>query len=183
MEGYEDGLLQEILASSRVKLAHVSGAEVVFEPVEPRAKAAASPQIATSAPQPREEQKERRWWPFASKKGVAQLAPMLVVVVAMNRPSTVNRPVFANTVRVVDSAPALLYTQRALGEYIPSTTRYPLLMGAIERGRLAEAGRPDPRRRKLRDTAEAESLTEAQQIAFGRLGDPPSDHLRRPQLP
>ncbi len=173
-EGYDDASLHDIFAFPEVKLAQSGGAEVMFEPFKP-AVTTSSLSLTASSPDLRSQQK--KWWqPFSSKKRVVQLAPMLVVVIAMNR------PVKANHVSVVDTTPVSHVMQASVGEYIQPEVRYPVLMKAIEKGRLAEAGRPDPRRRKLRTIAEPESLTEAQQIAFGKLGDPPAEHARRPRL-
>jgi len=170
-EAFDDQALQAIFARSEVEVAQLGSAEFIFEPSEPVAKASL-PSVTESSLE------MKKWWlPFSSKKGMIQLAPILVVVIAMHRPEKVN------DVRVVNSTPVHHFQTASVGEYVQPAVRYPVLMKAIERGRLAEATRPDPRNRRLRNTAEPESLTEAQQVAFGRLGDPPADHTRRLRLP
>ena len=151
-EGFDDRPLQAIFARSTVEIEQLDGVEAILEPFDQVAAAHASRFTASSA-------ERGKWWARGSKRQMVQLAPILVVVVAMHR------PLATHDVRV----------ERIL--------ELDAMMGAIEKGRLQEAGRPDPRERELRDLAEPELLTSVQQVAFGKLGDPPSARARRPRLP
>jgi hypothetical protein len=169
-EGFDDRPLQAIFARSTVEIEQLDGVEAILEPFDQVAAAHASRFTASSA-------ERGKWWARGSKRQMVQLAPILVVVVAMHR------PLATHDVRVVSASHVGRVQEAHQAEYVEPAVRYPVLMRAIEKGRLQEAGRPDPRERELRDLAEPELLTSVQQVAFGKLGDPPSARARRPRLP
>lgn len=61
--------------------------------------------------------------------------------------------------------------------------RYPLLQAGIRRGAIRGGNLPDLSRRQLRMLPTVESLSVTEQVAFGRAGDPPTEHWRRPRRP
>ena len=61
-------------------------------------------------------------------------------------------------------------------------SRYPHLARALREGRITGQGRPDPTSRTLRLIQPDELLDEGGQVAFGRLGEPPPSHQRRPGM-
>lgn len=62
----------------------------------------------------------------------------------------------------------------------PTAERYPRLRRALAEGRITGANRPDPASRMLRTFESDPEPGEAGQVGFGRAGDPPADHQRRP---
>jgi hypothetical protein len=168
-ESFDDRTLHAIFGGSVVKVAQLDGAEAIFERMESVTEISSSSMTASSPD-------VKKWRLFGSKSRAIPLAPLLVVVVAMHRPTP------ASEVRVVNTAPTPHFDLARPAEYVQPMVRYPVLLKAIEMGRLENVGRPDPRRRQLRSTTEDEPLSEDQQVAFGKLGTPPTEHARRPRL-
>ncbi len=86
-----------------------------------------------------------------------------------------------------DSGGLLPFTPEAVTPAQPQRplvdeARYPLLAALLRTRRLGE-GLPSPAQRKLRVVDQSEELVERDQVAFGRLGDPPASLRRRPRHP
>jgi hypothetical protein len=66
------------------------------------------------------------------------------------------------------------------GVSAPSGERYPRLRQALVEGRITGVNRPDPALRQRRTFEGDLELGAADQVGFGRAGDPPAGHMRRP---